>query len=381
MGGSFKILTVRGIDIKIHVTFFLILIYAALTFGSGGRGLDGALFGVVAISLLFVCVVLHELGHSLTAQRFGVSVRDITLWPIGGLARLERVPDKPAQEFWIAIAGPAVNFVIVAAIFIFAQVLARLQIGLDLTSLERGMLRLEAASLLAYLFSANLFLAVFNLIPAFPMDGGRILRALLATRMNYSRATAVAVVIGQNLALLAGLYGFLTGQFFLVVIAIFVFMGAGSEGQMVQVKSVLEDLKVRQAFTRKTDTLGPDDRLTRAVDLTLSSFQADFPVCREGELIGLLTRNDLISALQQRGSNAFVVSVMRKDFPTVSLDDTLFAAQQKMIESRIEALPVIENGAFRGLLTLRDVDEVFRLLSVSPQLLQARKVVVEEPVA
>ncbi len=380
MGGSFKLLTVRGIDIRIHVTFFLILLYAAITFGAGGRGLDGALFGVVAISLLFVCVVLHELGHSLTAQRYGIGVRDITLWPIGGVARLERIPDKPTQEFWIAIAGPAVNFVIVGVIFVVAQALARLQIGFDLGALERGMLRLEAASLLAYLFSANLFLAVFNLIPAFPMDGGRILRALLATRLDYSRATAIAVAIGQNLALLAGLFGFLTGQFFLVVIAIFVFMGAGSEGQLVQVKSVLEGLKVRQAFTRKTETLDPDDRLTRVVDLTLSSFQSDFPVCRAGELVGLLTKTDLIAALQQRGSNAFVVSVMRKDFPTITLDDSLFRAQQAMVENRIEALPVMEGGQFHGLLTLRDIDEVFRILSVSPQLLQTRKAIVEEPI-
>ena len=380
MGGSFKIATVRGIDIKVHVTFFLILIYAAIVFGLDGRGMNGALFGIVATLLLFGCVVLHELGHSLVAQRYGIPVRDITLWPIGGIARLERIPDKPAQEFWIAIAGPAVNFVIVGVIFVVAQVLARLQVGFDLSALERGMLRLEAASLLAYLFSTNLILAVFNLIPAFPMDGGRILRALLATRLDYPRATAIAVAIGQNLALLAGLFGFLTGQFFLVLIAIFVFMGAGSEGQMVQVKSVLDGLKVRQAFTRKTEALNPDDRLARAVDLTLSSFQSDFPVCRGEELVGLLTRTDLISALQNRGSNAFVVSVMRKEFPTVALDDSVYVAQQRMAEHHIEALPVMEQGRFRGLLTLRDIDEVFRLLSVSPQLLQSRKSVVEESV-
>ena len=380
MGGSFKIATVRGIDIKIHVTFFLILIYAAITFGSGGRGVSGAVFGVVAILLLFICVVLHELGHSLVAQRYGITVRDITLWPIGGVARLERIPDKPAQEFWIAIAGPAVNFVIVGVIFVVAQVLARIQVGLDLGALGRGMLQLQIPSLLAYLFTTNLFLGVFNLIPAFPMDGGRILRALLASRMDYTRATAIAVAIGQNLALLAGLYGFLTGQFNLVLIAIFVFMAAGSEGQMVQVKSVLDDLKVRQAFTRKTEVLDPNDRLTRAVDLTLGSFQSDFPVCQNGELIGLLTKTDLISALQQRGSNAFVVSVMRKQFPTIGLDDSLFKAQQGMVENRIEALPVMENGQFRGLLTLQDVDEVFRLLSVSPQLLRARKAMTGEPI-
>jgi len=373
MGGSFKIATVRGIDIKIHVTFFLILIYAAVVFGSGSRGFNGAIFGVVATLMLFGCVVLHELGHSLVAQRFGIPVRDITLWPIGGVARLERMPEKPSQEFWVAIAGPAVNVVIVAVIFVAVRALSSLQIGLDISALERGMLRLEPAILLAYLFSTNLFLALFNLIPAFPMDGGRILRALLASRMAYTRATAIAVAIGQNLALLAGLYGFLTGQLNLVVIAIFVFMGAGSEGQMVQVKNVLEDLTVRQAFTRKTEALDPDDRLTRAVDLTLGSFQSDFPVCRSGELVGMLTKTDLISALQNRGSNAFVVSVMRKQFPTIGPGDSLFRAQQLMVENRIEAIPVMDAGRFQGLLTLQDVDEVFRLLSVSPQLLQARK--------
>jgi Zn-dependent protease/CBS domain-containing protein len=380
MGGSFKIATVRGIDIKIHVTFFLILVYAAIVFGSAGRGLNGAVFGIVATLLLFVCVVLHELGHSLVAQRYGITVRDITLWPIGGLARLERMPEKPSQEFWIAIAGPAVNLVIVGLIYVGGSVLASFQMGFDLSALERGMLSLQSPSLLAFLFSTNLFLAVFNLIPAFPMDGGRILRALLASRMPHPRATAIAVGIGQNLALLAGLYGFLTGQFNLVVIAIFVFLGAGSEGQMVQVKNVLEDLKVRQAFTHRTEALDPDDRLTRAVDLTLSSFQADFPVCRSGELIGMLTKTDVLAALQNRGPTAFVVSVMRKQFPTVGLDDSLFKAQQAMMENRIEAVPVLENGQFRGLVTLQDVDEVYRLLSISPHLLQARKPMTGEPV-
>ena len=380
MGGSFKIATVRGIDIKIHVTFFLILIYAAIVFGSDGRGMNGALFGIVATLLLFGCVVLHELGHSIVAQRYGIPVRDITLWPIGGVARLERIPDKPAQEFWIAIAGPAVNVAIVGVVFVLGRALASLEAGFDLGALERGMLQLAPASLLAYLFTTNLFLAVFNLIPAFPMDGGRILRALLATRIQYTRATAIAVGIGQSLALLAGFFGFLTGQLNLVLIAIFVFMGAGSEAQMVQVKSVLEGLRVRQAFTRKTEALDPDDRLTRAVDLTLSSFQSDFPVCRGEELVGLLTKTDLVSALQNRGSNAFVVSVMRKEFPTISLDDSVYLAQQRMAENNIEALPVVEQGRFRGLLTLRDVDEVFRLLSVSPQLLHARKPVAEETV-
>lgn len=376
MGGSFKIATVRGIDIKIHVTFFLILVYAAIVFGSGQRGLNGAVFGIIATLLLFACVVLHELGHSLVAQRYGITVRDITLWPIGGVARLEHMPEKPSQEFWIAIAGPMVNFLIVGVIFIFAQV--RMQV--DLGALERNLLRLQIPSLLAYLFSANLFLAIFNLIPAFPMDGGRILRALLASRTNYRRATSIAVAIGQNLALLAGLYGFLTGQLNLVLIAIFVFLGAGSEGQQVQAKNVLEDLKVRQAFTRQMETLDPDDRLTRAVDLTLSSFQADFPVLRAGELVGMLTRTDLIAALQSRGSNAFVVSVMRKTFPTVTSDDSLFRAQQLMLENNIEALPVVDNGQFGGLLTLRDVDELYRLMNASPQLLRARKGITNEQV-
>ena len=373
MGGSFKIATLRGIDIKIHVTFFLILVYAAIMFGAGGRGAGGAVFGVVATLLLFGCVVLHELGHSLVAQRYGIPVRDITLWPIGGVARLERMPDKPAQEFWVAIAGPLVNFAIAAVIFVAAQALARVQMAFDLGAIERALLQLQAPGLLSYLFTTNLFLGLFNLIPAFPMDGGRILRALLASRLNFARATTIAVAIGQNLALLAGLYGFLSGQLNLVLIAIFVFMGAGSEGQMAQVKSVLADLKVRQAFTRKTEALNPNDRLERAAELTLNTFQSDFPVCDGGALVGLLTRTDLISALQQRGSNAFVVSVMRKEFPTIELDESLFGAQQKMAENNVEALPVMEGGQFRGLLTLRDVDEVFRLLSASPRLLQSQR--------
>lgn len=381
MGGSFKLLTVRGIDIRVHVTFFLILIYAALTGAADGRGLNGAIFGIISILLLFGCVVLHELGHSIVAQRFDVPVRDITLWPIGGVARLERIPDKPTQEFWIAIAGPAVNVIIVAVVFVLAQVLARIQPELDLARIESSMLALQIAGLLSYLFTANLFLAIFNLIPAFPMDGGRILRALLATRMDYSRATTVAVAIGQYLALLAGLFGFLNGQFMLVLIAIFVYLGAGSEGQMVQVKSVLSDLKVRQAFSRKTESLSPDSPIERAIDLTLSSFQSDFPVCEanaDGEkLVGLLTKTDVLVALRQKSPNALVSEVMRRDFPTVDLDDSLFTVQQAMQQHRIDALPVMERGQYRGLVTMQDIEEVFRLLSVSPQLLRRRETLTE----
>ena len=230
MGQSIKLFSVRGIDIRMHITFPLILIWSALQFGLISRGgYEGAIFGVVATLLLFVVVVLHELGHSVAAQYYGIEVEQIVLLPIGGVAQLTRMPEKPIQEFVIAIAGPAVNFAL-AILFGLIALLAGISLSLDrLPSLLLGLDRMSLLALFGYVFSSNLLRAIFNLIPAFPMDGGRVLRALLATRMAYARATTAAVGIGQALAFLMGIYGFIQGNFFWVLIALFIYSGAGQE--------------------------------------------------------------------------------------------------------------------------------------------------------
>lgn len=371
---GFKLFTIRGIEVKMHITFPLVLVWAAVQFGflnQRGFSPSGAAFGIVITLLLFVCVVIHELAHSLTAARMGFPVRDIVLLPLGGVSQMERMPERPAQEFLMAVAGPLSNVVIAAVL-----VMAGLFLPVDLRGLRKVFMdptRLSWADTLPYLISTNLGLAIFNLLPAFPMDGGRVLRALLGTVTSHARATALAVGVGQGLAWLFGLAGLLTGNLMWILIAIFVYSGASQEGRMLQVKNALQGLQVRQAFSRHAQVLSPDDPISHAADLTLESFQSDFPICDGERVVGMLTYTDVIRALKQRRPETPIRLVMQTGFPTVGLNDGLFEAQRQMTETGLAALPVIEKGHFLGLLTRRDVNEVYQLLSVSPELLAHRR--------
>ncbi|MEA2510556.1 MAG: hypothetical protein QOJ59_43 [Thermomicrobiales bacterium] len=375
MGWSLTIARVRGIEIKVHATFVLILVWAAYYWGADADdGARGVAFGVVATLLLFLCVTLHELGHAITAQRYGIEVRDITLLPIGGVARLE-VPENPKQELWIAIAGPAVN-VVIAAILIVVGVVLRATSLVTPSNLVDSMRGGEWDGLLPYLTLANLWLVAFNAVPAFPMDGGRILRALLAMRMEYRRATAIAVSVGQGLALLFGLAGFATGDFFLIVIAIFVWFGASGEGQQVAVSSVLGGATVDQVMIRQPQLLSPTDPLSRAVGLTLSTAQSDFPVVDGNQrVVGLLTMDDLLRGLHEAPGSP-VGAVMHREFPTARPEDTIVSVQARLAESRVRAIPIVAgDGSLVGFLTAGDIGEAFRILSVRPQSIGRRPVV------
>jgi Zn-dependent protease/CBS domain-containing protein len=368
MSSSFRLFSTRGIDVRIHVTFPLILVWAAIQFGIlNDGGLIGALFGVIVISLLFAIVTLHELGHSLAALRFGVPVEQIVLLPIGGVAQLKSFPEKPAQELVIAVAGPAVNFGL-ALIMGLMIILLDIQVG-NFASILNGLDRITFTDVFTYVFIYNLFLGVFNLLPAFPMDGGRVLRALLATRLEYTRATTIAVTVGQGMAWLLGLYGFLGGGFFTILIALFIYMGAGQEKTAVQGRFVLRGLVVAQAFSQAVQSLRPESTLQDAVNLTLSGFQASFPVCEGERLVGLLTYPMLVQALSRHGPGTLVEQIMVRDVPVVSPRDELLSAQRRLSESQLEAVPVIDGDRFLGLITNRDINEVFRFVSVDPDLL------------
>lgn len=373
MSGSFPLFSIRGIMLRVHITFPLILIWGAIQFGVlNEQGLAGALFGVIVFLLLFVIVVLHELGHSFAAQYYGVQVKEIVLLPIGGVARLASIPEEPIKEFVIAIAGPLVNFVLAGLLFLVA-IGAGLVIGnpFDFEAMFAGMTTLSLSSIFTYVFVANLFLGIFNLIPAFPMDGGRVLRALLATQMNYVTATRIAVIIGQNLALLFGLWGFLGGGFFVILVAIFVYFGAGQEAESVQIRHALRNLTVEQAYSREVHSLTPQSTLQEAVDITLSSFQADFPICEEGRFVGLLTQSRLLETLHQQGAQTPVAGVMATDVTPVSPREEIFDVQQKMTEGPFNALPVVEGETFLGLITSRDINELYRFVSSQPDLAAA----------
>src|SRR5574341_912145 len=259
MAQSVRLFRVGGIEVRVHLTFLLLLIWAAYYWGSLSQSaLNGAVFGVIVTLLLFVAVTLHELGHSLQAKRFGVRVTSITLLPIGGVAQMEEIPEQPSQELRIAMAGPLVNLGIAAALIVVALVLdARAVLTLD--ELRRALGTTSWAGMLAYLTTANLAMAAFNLIPAFPMDGGRVLRALLATRMDYVKATRIAAAIGQGFAWLFGFWSVAARQWTLTLIAVFIWMGAAGEARTVEVRGALRGGQVREAMSREPLTVRASD--------------------------------------------------------------------------------------------------------------------------
>jgi Zn-dependent protease len=371
---SIKLFKVKGIDVKVHLTFVLILIWAAYRWSaSTGEGLMGAAFGIVATLLLFVSVTLHEFGHSLQALKFGIVVHDITLLPIGGLARIEEIPEDPGKEFRIAIAGPLVNFIIAGVLFAIGLLL-NIQSIISLEELYSSMGQVSWSGMLAYLTMTNLILGLFNLIPAYPMDGGRILRAFLAKKMDHHKATNIAVIIGQGLAFLFGLWGFMNGSYTLVLIAIFVWMGAGQEGKGVAVKNVLSEMIVSQAMTLEPKTLRANDTLSKAINLTLTTSQSDFPVIEWGstKVVGLLCEKDLLKGLQINDQNTSVRAVMQPKFPIITADQPLYEAQKVMAAGRIRALPVVDDeGNIMGLLTAADINEAYRFLSISQKIKQS----------
>jgi Zn-dependent protease/predicted transcriptional regulator len=349
MKWSLKLGTYAGIGVYLHWTFALLIGWIFISHLSAGRTVAQALAGVGFILALFACVVLHEFGHALTARRYGVKTRDITLLPIGGVARLERIPEKPMQEFWVAIAGPAVNMVIAGILFLILVVLNQANALLQVNWF-RG-------QFLAQLMLVNLFIVGFNLLPAFPMDGGRVLRALLAARMGRRRATAIASNIGQAMAILFGIIGFFYNPF-LIFIAIFVFLGAQGEAAQVEAQSALKGLFVQDAMMTRFRTLEAEDSLARAVKELLAGSQQDFPVLRQGEIAGVLRRNDLVKALATGRQEALVGEAMCRECPTVKAVDDLAAALEIMRAGQCGTAPVVADGKLIGLLTLENISEV-----------------------
>lgn len=349
---SLKIGSVAGIGLYLHWTFGLLLLGVPALYLWQGHTPRSALLGTGVMLAVFVCVILHELGHALTARRFSVPTRDITLYPLGGIARLERIPEEPMKEFWIALAGPAVNVGIAAG-------LAALIAGTGASFVPRALFGMAALgqNVPATLLWMNLALAGFNLLPAFPMDGGRVLRALLATRLSYVRATQIAANIGQGMALLFALLG-LFGNIVLIFIAIFVYLGARQERQQATFRSATQGLRVRQAMQTRFRTLAPEDRLGAAADALPPGTDHDFPVVRGGALVGLLTRRQLLQALRERGRDVPVREVAQEECLTAEADDRLHAVLQRMREAQCTTVPVTEGGRLVGLLTAEGVSKL-----------------------
>jgi Zn-dependent protease len=354
MKWQWKLGRFAGIDVFVHATFLLLIAWVGYSHWIANNNWWDVFTSILFILALFACVVLHEYGHALTARKYGIETRDITLYPIGGVARLERMPDKPVEELWVALMGPVVNVVIAAGLF------AYLFLTQGLIPLSE--LTLASDDFIVRLMVVNVSLVLFNLLPAFPMDGGRILRALIALRMNYVRATQIAATIGQGMAFLLGFLGLFSNPF-MVMIAFFVWMGAGQEAEAVSMKNSLGGVTVAHAMQTKFDTLSPNDTLNRVASLVLAGSQQDFPVAEDGQVVGVLTRDDFIKALSQEGQTTPVVRVMRRDLPIVNAYEMIEAALERLQQSGSKTLPVLHLGHLVGLITSDNISEFLMIRS------------------
>lgn len=338
-----------GIDVYVHTTFLLLIGWVGYSHWLEHRQWGEVLNGILFILALFLCVILHEYGHALTARKYGIKTRDITLYPIGGVARLERMPDRPIEELWVALMGPAVNVVIAAGLFAYLF-FSRTLVPLDQLTVASG-------NLLERLMAVNISLVLFNLIPAFPMDGGRVLRALLAMRMEYVRATQIAANVGQGFAFLLGFIGLFSNPF-LLFIAFFVWIGASQEAGMVQMKNSIGGIPVTRAMLTDFKTVSPDDKLAQVVALVLAGSQHDFPVVdAAGRVAGVLERDAFMKGLTQHGQSAPVMEYARRDLPEVDSHEMIELALMRLQESNAKTLPVTHSGQLVGLITAENITE------------------------
>ncbi|MCL4272822.1 MAG: site-2 protease family protein [Anaerolineales bacterium] len=355
MKWQFKFGTFAGIDVYIHTTFLLLIGWVGYSHWLEHQNWIEVLKGIGFILTLFLCVILHEYGHALTARKYGIKTRDITIYPIGGVARLERMPEKPIEELWVALMGPAVNVVIAAILFAYLFLTSSLVPLNELT--------VASGSFLERVMIINIVLVLFNLLPAFPMDGGRVLRALLATRMDYVRATQIAANVGQGMAFLFGFVGLFSNPF-LLFIAFFVWIGASQEASMVQMKNAISGIPVGRAMLTDYQFLSPRDPLSRMAQMILAGSQHDFPVIDDDErVVGVITRDDFLSALTQHGQNIAVSAVMKTNLPEVDSYEMVETALTRIQESGVPALPVTHGGRLVGIITSENITEYLMIRS------------------
>lgn len=350
MSWSFSIGRFLGSELRIHATFFLLLAWIGASAWLA-EGTAAAITNIVFVLSLFACVVLHEFGHALAARRYGIRTPDITLLPIGGMARLEKMPEKPAEEIVVAVAGPAVNVVIWAVLTVLLGATAGVTTLLQLDEPAQGFW--------ARLAAVNLFLVVFNMIPAFPMDGGRVLRATLSFYMSRPKATEIAARAGQGIAFLFGFLGLTNGNPLLLLIAIFIFMAAAAESSDVATRDRAHDVPARDAMITSYEPLTPDDTLEAAAQSLLRTTQAEFPVLdAQGTLVGVLTRAQIVDASAKKRATAAVSEVMTSDVPRVLLDTSLETVLDHLSKPGVPAVAVEDRrGNFLGYVTRENFGE------------------------
>jgi len=351
MQWSFPIAKVAGSEIRIHLTFFLLLLWIGIAHFQQGGG-AAATEGVLFIVAVFACVVLHELGHAIAARRYGIKTPRITLLPIGGVAELEKMPEKPMEEVVVAIAGPLVNVAIAAVLILFLGAHPDMATVSNIEDPQPGFL--------ARLAVVNIILVVFNMIPAFPMDGGRVLRALLATKYSRVRATEIAATVGQVTSFVFGFLGLLSGNVLLIFVAIFVYIAATSEAQATSLQAIASKVSVRKGMITHYDALGPASTLGDAAEALLRTTQHEFPVVDGGgNLRGVLTRASMVAALQERGRDMPVHEVMTHPIPVVLETAMLDAAFKILQATHSPAVGVTDReGKLVGYVTAENIGEL-----------------------
>ncbi len=343
MKWSFTIGKLFGIPIRVHITFFLLLVFVALV----GKTLTNGMYAVLFVIFVFICVILHELTHSLMAIHYGHKVRSITLLPIGGMAQMDEIPEDPKEEIVISVMGPVASIVIAAVLFGIVSFL-HLPLGSPLAA------SLWEGNMLVSLFWINLFLAGFNLIPAFPMDGGRVLRGILGVFMDHMKATRIAVFVGQIFAVLL----FFVGIFYniwLALIAVFIYLGAEGEERIWSLRYALADAPVKSVMLEDFKALAPADTLGRASELFLHTLQGDFPILFGTSLMGILRREALIAGINENKEQSRVADFAEREFMTTTEREPLVELYKKMAESGISMVPVMRADQLVGIVTMEQI--------------------------
>jgi Zn-dependent protease/CBS domain-containing protein len=348
MKTSLKIAKVAGIEIEVHFTFFLLLLWIAILHFQQWRSLAASLDAVLFLLVIFGTVVLHELCHALTAKHFGIKTRKILLLPIGGVAQMEKIPEKPWEGLLVSLAGPFLNLVIAGILYAYFKVIEG--------GIPQGISPMIKGSFLIRLMWVNLGLALFNLLPAFPMDGGRILRSILALWMAPTKATQIAAQFGQILAFLFGFIGLLFDPL-LVFIGLFIWMGAAAEATMARARSGMIGVPVKGVMITEFRTISPEENLGEVVDHILAGFQGDFPVVEGERVVGVLTEKELLKGLARWGKEAAVRQAMSQEFETARPTEPLEDAYTRMQGTPCRAMPVLEDGKIVGILTPENIGE------------------------
>lgn len=353
---------VSGIRISVHWTFLILIIWIVMSNLRSGLGFNEILWSITFVLTIFVCVILHELGHALTAQRFKIKTREISILPIGGVAQLESIPEKPKEELLVALAGPAVNILIALILYPFVSFYQNME---ELSTLTR----IGSGNFLLALMSINLWLALFNLIPAFPMDGGRVLRALLAFRLSHVKATAIAATVGQVLAMVFVFLGFFSNPF-LIFIGFFIFLGAQSESVYAQSKFMLQGFKVQDVLMRDIPMIDGAAPIREAVTKLLESQNKNFVVSHLGKPVGTLSRDQIIKALGQNGEEFTVNKVKDDDMVILPAEMPLEEAWLKIQQRKKPLMLVMAEGQLAGVVDEENLAEFILIQTARKQSLK-----------